>query len=108
MLFLFVGFNFTKKSRDEDVALTYHRIIEAFKFGFAGRANLGDPNFDNKTGNDTYDSINEVRRGWQMNSITLTATFLHSKLRLGENKYPLACIRLAHMQKLNTCEDSCH
>ena len=56
-----LGYNFTRKSReDEEIVLTYHRIIEAFKFGFAGRAKLGDPNFDTQTGNDTYDSIKEV------------------------------------------------
>lgn len=53
-------YNFTKKSRDEEAVLTYHRVIEAFKYGFAGRAELGDPNFDTRTGVDTYDSIKAI------------------------------------------------
>ncbi|XP_028139262.2 glutathione hydrolase 1 proenzyme-like [Diabrotica virgifera virgifera] len=42
------GYNFTKESRlmeEENVLRTYHRIIETFKFAFAKRPELGDPNF---------------------------------------------------------------
>lgn len=40
------GYNFTRRDLYEsDIASTYHRILEAFKFGLAQRAALGDPNF---------------------------------------------------------------
>ena len=41
----FVGYNMTSSARDGTKASvkTYHRIIEAFKFGFAWRSRLGDP-----------------------------------------------------------------
>ena len=39
----FAGYNMTAKSRD---SLTFHRIIEAFKFGYAWRSRLGDPAFN--------------------------------------------------------------
>lgn len=45
------GYNFTRKdfNSDETSANTYHRIIEAMKFGFAKRTLLGDPDFMDPT-----------------------------------------------------------
>ena len=43
-LTLYTGYNFTQDSRKDlnSSILTYHRIIEAFKFAYAYRARLGD------------------------------------------------------------------
>ena len=50
-LFVFnVGYNMTSsafKDKKSSV-LTYHRIIEAFKFSYAWRSLLGDPDFDSE------------------------------------------------------------
>ena len=56
-VFDFIGYKMNSSARDGTKAsvLTYHRIIEAFKFGFARRSRLGDPEF-NKDKN-----INKVR-----------------------------------------------
>ena len=47
-LFFNVGYNMTSsafKDKKSSV-LTYHRIIEAFKFSYAWRSLLGDPKFN--------------------------------------------------------------
>ena len=43
----FLGYNFsTDALSSANVVKTWHRILEAFKFGFAYRPYLGDPDFD--------------------------------------------------------------
>ena len=51
---LLPGYNFTPKDMDEDrQMLTYHRMIEAFRFAYARRSWLGDDR--------TNKNITEVR-----------------------------------------------
>ena len=45
-----VGYNLTSSARDDENSkvLTYHRIIESFKFSYAWRSQLGDPEFNSR------------------------------------------------------------
>ncbi|XP_031570431.1 glutathione hydrolase 1 proenzyme-like [Actinia tenebrosa] len=45
------GYNLSPSDRANDSisVLTYHKIVEAFKFAFARRSQLGDPDFENIT-----------------------------------------------------------
>lgn len=52
IIIYFIGYNFTKESFNKDPVLAYHRIIEAFKFSYAQRLHLGDPDF-----NDTLEMV---------------------------------------------------
>ena len=51
-IIIFIGYNFTCNDYNDERVLTYHRIVEAYKFAYGQRLDLGDPDFN--------DTINEV------------------------------------------------
>ena len=61
----FIGYNMSSSARDGTNAsvLTYHRIIEAFKFGYAWRSRLGDPAFNMDK---NISEVSERYRGYYM------------------------------------------
>ncbi|CAB3995471.1 glutathione hydrolase 1 proenzyme isoform X1 [Paramuricea clavata] len=40
------GYHFTNRDFEDNTALTFHRIIEAFQMGYAHRYKLGDPDYE--------------------------------------------------------------
>ena len=62
MTLFFHDFNMNMTSQSRN-SLTFRRIIEAFKFGFAWRSRLGDPAFNI--------SMNEVRNMLTTNLVVL-------------------------------------
>ena len=56
IIMMTIGFNFTT---DDINSLTYHRIVEAMKFAFGQRLDLGDPDF-NETVNKVKDYNNQT------------------------------------------------
>ena len=40
--------NFSSGTTDHEI-LRYHRILEAFKYGYAGKTYIGDPEFTNQS-----------------------------------------------------------
>ncbi|KAI8488055.1 Gamma-glutamyltranspeptidase 1 [Branchiostoma belcheri] len=83
------GYRFSPASVDgvDNQILTYHRIIEAFKFAYAKRSELGDPNFvdiDELTRNMTSDDYAESLR----RRITDSTTHDYRWRFCGENTIP--------------------
>ena len=58
-----VGYDMTSSDRDDKntKGLTYHRIIESFKFSYARRGQLGDPEFDSRI-NEVGDMLQLVQK----------------------------------------------
>ena len=56
---LISGFNFSQDAlSSENIVKTWHRILEAFKFAYAHRPALGDPDFDS--------TVEEVSVPWSL------------------------------------------
>lgn len=54
------GFNPDSVSTPKESTLTWHRIVEAVKFAFAKRSDLGDPDMDSQTFKDEIDEVKFV------------------------------------------------
>lgn len=69
-----------KFSENGPTGLTYHRLIEALKFGYAARSELGDPSFLNN-----HDRLAEIiTKEWAdhiRQNITDVSTFLNFNIK---------------------------
>ena len=83
----FIGYNMSSSARDGTNAsvLTYHRIIEAFKFGYAWRSRLGDPAFNMDK---NISEVSERYRGYYMAArrYEISLRVLKNILRVGAAK----------------------
>ena len=82
---LCLGYNFdaTSDSSTEKAILLYHRIVEAFKFAYARRSELGDKLFLNTT------EITAVSKSYKT---SLRQAILYSSLL-----FPLICSIFLHL-----------